>query len=1088
MIKTNRYIVVFALLLAAASVQGQFFYGLYQNFGKNRVQYTDFDWNLYRLDAFDIYYYANDRELPRKVALMVDKNINILQRRLETNFDNRLQIIVFTTLSDLKQSNLVSFDDIPYNTGGVTQIAGNKVFVHFDGNYQTLEQQIRRALAEVMLTYIMYGDLTESIRNSALLNLPNWFIDGLISYLSLPWTVEIDEAVREGISGKKFRRFNSLTNEDAEMAGHALWHFVGETYGKGVIRNILYMTIVNRNIESGFQYILGLEIGQLTDNFLRYYQAKYRDMLNGDRLEGEQLRRTRKTRSLGELAVSQDGKHLAYAEFNLNEFRIYLYDLEKKRRRRIYKGGYKITQNQDRSFPIMSWHPNNRILAFMTEEKGFTWLYFYDVQKKKAEKKKFFGSDKVNHFSYSPDGRQFVLSAVRNGRSNIYLYNILSTSYIPVTSDDYNDIWPSFIRDGKEIVFSSDRKSAQLEPGQRTDEFTRAHDLFIYRIADGPEQELRRVTNTPAISEVQATEWAPGYLHYLRRADGVRNDFLVVMDSSIAYVDTITHYDYSFESYPVSDLTRNIQHANISPGTGKMYYAVRSKKRSRIFVAERSDPESYYIPTSMVAGAEDRQDDEEKSMVEDIRYIDEPGILYEIDIDNYEFDEDVLREMGLHQQQLKDIEERKKSQVPVLHTVKVEDPAEEKSFSLPPRRNYFLSFYQDELTFQVDNSFQNLQYQPYTGRPDGNLLNPGFNGLLRVGVTDLLEDYKVTLGFRSNFTPLPGASLSPNHEIFIGVLNQKKRLNQESFFFRRSQVELLSSAEFNRFFSHELMQRFTYPFSPVSAIQFSGAVRMDHQLALSREFSSLQAPAMYQYFGILRAAYIHDNTRSLGINLWEGTRYKFFSEYYRRLDISPSGLHTVGLDFRNYMKVHGPVIWANRFATGTSFGYEKLIHFFGGVDNQFAPRMNEATPVADENYIFQTLMTNMRGFYQNTRNGNNFAVFNSELRIPLFRYLLRRPILNEFVANFQVVPFFDIGTAWNGWNPYSEENALNRQIIDRGNLTVIIDSNKEPIVAGTGFGLRSKLFGYFLRVDWGWGIEDGLVLPRVLHFSIGTDF
>jgi hypothetical protein len=52
----------------------------------------------------------------------------------------------------------------------------------------------------------------------------------------------------------------------------------------------------------------------------------------------------------------------------------------------------------------------------------------------------------------------------------------------------------------------------------------------------------------------------------------------------------------------------------------------------------------------------------------------------------------------------------------------------------------------------------------------------------------------------------------------------------------------------------------------------------------------------------------------------------------------------------------------------------------------------------------------------------------------------------------------------------------------------VLDSQKNPIVFGSGFGVRSRLFGYYLRADWAWGIEDNVILPRVFYFSIGTDF
>ncbi|MFA5780666.1 MAG: hypothetical protein WC868_00145, partial [Bacteroidales bacterium] len=90
--------------------------------------------------------------------------------------------------------------------------------------------------------------------------------------------------------------------------------------------------------------------------------------------------------------------------------------------------------------------------------------------------------------------------------------------------------------------------------------------------------------------------------------------------------------------------------------------------------------------------------------------------------------------------------------------------------------------------------------------------------------------------------------------------------------------------------------------------------------------------------------------------------------------------------------------------------------------------------------------------------------------------------------NFQIVGFGDIGTAWTGSNPYSDKNALFTQIIHQGPITVTINTQREPIVEGYGVGLRTKLLGYFIRADWAWGVEDGIVLPNVFYFSLGLDF
>jgi hypothetical protein len=139
----------------------------------------------------------------------------------------------------------------------------------------------------------------------------------------------------------------------------------------------------------------------------------------------------------------------------------------------------------------------------------------------------------------------------------------------------------------------------------------------------------------------------------------------------------------------------------------------------------------------------------------------------------------------------------------------------------------------------------------------------------------------------------------------------------------------------------------------------------------------------------------------------------------------------------------------------------------------------------------------MRGFKQNIRNGNNFVLFNSELRFPVVRYLINHPLRSDFLNNFQVIGFTDIGMAWYGPNPLSEENTQN--VITyyyndpnsgtggTGVIVTVIDQ-KSPLVGGMGFGFRSRLLGYFVRLDFGWGIENWEVQKRVIGFSLATDF
>ena len=134
------------------------------------------------------------------------------------------------------------------------------------------------------------------------------------------------------------------------------------------------------------------------------------------------------------------------------------------------------------------------------------------------------------------------------------------------------------------------------------------------------------------------------------------------------------------------------------------------------------------------------------------------------------------------------------------------------------------------------------------------------------------------------------------------------------------------------------------------------------------------------------------------------------------------------------------------------------------------------------------MATNLRGFTQNIRNGNSFAVVNSELRFPVFKYFSKKPIKSDFFNNFQIIGFGDIGTAWTGVSPWDKDNSLFVKKIPGNPISIQLEKEIDPLVGGLGFGLRSRLLGYFMRADWAWGIENGVVKPYVFYFSLNLDF
>jgi len=206
-------------------------------------------------------------------------------------------------------------------------------------------------------------------------------------------------------------------------------------------------------------------------------------------------------------------------------------------------------------------------------------------------------------------------------------------------------------------------------------------------------------------------------------------------------------------------------------------------------------------------------------------------------------------------------------------------------------------------------------------------------------------------------------------------------------------------------------------------------------------------------------------------------------------NLSKGFMTVVGADARHYTPIGKYAVWANRFAAATNFGSERTLYYLGGVESWLGPQFNQDTPTPPNNYAFTAVAANLRGFRYNARNGTSFALFNSELRLPIFNMISAGRIKYKMIRNFQLTAFFDAGAAWHGLTPFSEENIINTLTLESPPTVVVnVQYFRDPLIYGYGIGARTSLFGYFVKVDYGWGVETRIVQKPRIYLSFGMDF
>lgn len=1089
--------------------------GFRTDFGKNRVQTKNYEWKFYKGDKFDIYYYLTGQDLARYVLANAEAHIDEIESFFDFRLDEKLIFILYNSQSDFNQSNQFLERDA-YNIGGTTRILGSTCFIYFNGDHEDFLENVRQGIGQVVINEMLYGgNIQERLQNSTLLNLPEWYTDGLVDYVAGGWNINLDSRLRNGVLSGRFKRMAPLDEGEKKLVSRALWRFIDQKYGSEAVSNILYVSRVNKSLESGFIYVIGKNLSELYYEWYEYIyyhyldqQARYNVLPVAERFP----RKIRRKSVVEHIAISKDGSYQAVSSNKLGKTRLWVQKPGEEKYKKILKLGYKSREKEiDLTYPLFNWHPSKSELVYLFEKDGHPLIVRYDAASDEIiEKRPLTQLQKVYSMSPSPDGRRWVLSGLRNGQRDILVLDIGTGFVRSMTNDDYDDKDPIWVNDGKGIVFSSNRPDIEFKSlrGVRDNfDFAQNFDLFYYDY-EGRADQFERITESPGVDETKPMLYRDSLILFLHDAFGTRNiaclerhrlfngvraiirkknsliesDDTLFFDSRLGYkrfVDNLTARDsQNLSGIDSVSLWRDTSHLfELSRfGESIIDYSLLSDSNQVRFIALYKDEYSthtYDIPENPLSKKLMYRlitDEIEKPEPVDIGDEEDDGILEEIeDSFRYEF-----------QTGFEDIDTFTRPS-PVIQK---ENELESNPDKLDKRKTastYFLTFTPDEVVTQFDIGQFNSPYLPY--RQGENFINsPGLRGYSKVAISDMFKDYRLEGGFRPTLS-LTGA------DYFVRYENLKTRLDKEVMFWRTERRSLINGATGAvKEVSQEVRLGLSYPFSEVASLRLRSFVRQDYEALLSTSQDALEVDPTVAYWAGGKLSYVYDNTLPDGTNIYYGTRFKVYTELFKQINDDRT-LWVVGGDFRHYQKIFRSFIWANRIAFSRSMGSSKIVYFLGGTENWMFPRFNREINVDEEiEYQYKSPAVNLRGFDQNIRNGASYGLINSELRLPLFRIFSSKPLKSAFLENFQVIGFADAGVAFNGISPFSEENTFNKRIFDQGNVRIEVWSLREPIVGGYGFGFRTMLMGYFVRLDWAWGVEQGIEPDRKFYISLGTDF
>lgn len=524
------YLIAILFFLLSGSTSGQYY------FGKNKVQYTDFDWQILTTPHFEIYFHSEEKELAEIAASCAEESYFYLESKFNHRITKKVPLIIYSSPNYFAQTNVIP-SILPEGVAGFTEYMKGRMVIPFDGSYADFARVIRHEMVHTYvahkITYVM-----RSHRRFSYSGFPLWFEEGLAEHWSGDWDSEADMMTKDLIISGRFIGLDDIYQIQGTFLmykiGEAFCSYLENQYGDDKLSLLFENCWKAGNFAEAFQLAFNRPLPDVWREWEYSLKKKYYpdiktkdlpkqsstqltfDGINimpepvelshqewvvfksnrlgysslcmmspeGERdqlvtlIKGERSPRFESLHLLkSKIEVSRQGK-IAFASKSHENDVLYVYDIEK----REITHTEKFADLVELSSP--TWSPDGGQIAFAGISKaGYADLYLYDLESRLASRL----TDDLYEDkdpSWSPDGKYIAFVSDRGaegkeGYLNLFLLSLPENEITPLTWGKHRDLAPDWSPDGKKLVFSSDRSGSfdlyhlSLQPEEDSSKTTR---------------------------------------------------------------------------------------------------------------------------------------------------------------------------------------------------------------------------------------------------------------------------------------------------------------------------------------------------------------------------------------------------------------------------------------------------------------------------------------------------------------------------------------------------------------------------------------------------------------------------------------
>lgn len=1049
-------------------------YSLFAQFGKNKVQYKEFKWQLIQTKHFDIYFSQDGYDIAEFTATVAESSLVSLSRNLNYNINNRVPLIVFNSHNEFQQNNVID-EYLPEGVGGVTELFKNRVLVPFEGDYQQFRHVIHHELDHAFMNDMFYGGSIQNvISKNITLNFPLWFNEGMSEVQSLDGLDKAtDMYIRNLVMNDYLRSIDDCNGFLAYRGGQSFFAFLIDTYGKYKIGELMNNIKSLNDVDLGFYETYKLNIEKLSEKWIKDIKKRYWPEIKTREDVTDFAKALTDHEKDGGFynvspVISPDGTKFAFISNRDDLFDVFIADtktgdvIDK-----IVKGNTSSNFEELQVLtPGLCWSPDGRKIAISVKAGDKDAIFIIDVNN--GDKRKITTEfDAITYVNWSPDKNKLAFIGSTSKESNIYIYNLSNNKIESLTNDIFSDYNPTWSPDGKFIYFSSER-GKYINKDSLPSDFKIVHfnpqNRDLYKI-DITSKIITRLTDVPNSKLGYAQLSSDGKkMLYVSDECGITNIYEAQEDSSGKLI-----------SKPITNSISPLDQISLSKDGKKLLFSALNKGGYDIYSMDNPFEKKLNVdklePTQFVL----------ENLLPKKKFADSVNLTKIDSLNSDTSSVQIKISENVIADSLKSITNIKKDSLNFYGNdikIKFNNYGND---SLSFRYNSD-SVYSNNMNFKVkdyqkpDGTF-NIKNYKVKFSPDlvyGNVNYSSFygvQGVAQIALSDMLGDHRVYI-LTSMVIDLK------NSDYALAYYYLPKRIDYGFMVYHTARFLL-----YDRGYGNELYRFRNWGGNINASYPFSKFKRVDGSLAImniSREnLDDTQMPVENNVFIVPSLSLVHDNSLYGMFAPVKGSRYNVTLMNSPKLGSEGMEFTSLLGDFRTYGKLGEGFSVALRLAGGASFGANPMRFYLGGTENWINWQYENNNIAIGRNireYAFSVPGLPLRGYNYDRISGSKYALANFEFRFPLFRYL----ILGALPIGFQDIQgnlFFDAGTAW------SDTKAL--KFFERDSSNNIVSRD---LLMGTGIGTRIALFGMPFKFDVAWSYDLNKFSQPKYYFSLALDF